>query len=155
MYKNILKVWDLKGTTSSLYMNSPYNLYKTNEDEFINKVCAICLNAMFYPENDDKMTKCVRFQCMHMFHTNCVNQLLQTTHRSCPECRDQIQKITDMNGSIELAIRNNAFDHGDISEELQARFKTSCLTIEDYPYHKIVFERWRQLKERSIRQSFK
>ncbi len=125
-------------------MDSPFQLYQLNKLEFINKVCAICLNAMFYPEHGDKMTKCVRLDCQHTFHTSCVDGLLKSNHVKCPECRNQIQKITNINGSLELAIRNDAFDHGDISEELQAKFKTSCLTIEDYPYHKKVFERWRQ-----------
>jgi hypothetical protein len=50
-----------------------------------------------------------------------------------------------VNHSLELAIRDDAFDHNNIDEELRLQFMMSALKIDDYPYHKVVFERWRNL----------
>jgi len=124
---------------------SPFNLYQTDKSEFINKVCALCLSALYYPETGDEMVKCCRLQCRHTFHTGCLEQMLSNNHVKCPECREQIGSINNVDRSLELTIRNDAFDHNNIDDELREKFKVTCLQIKDYPYHKIVFERWRKL----------
>ena len=123
---------------------SPYNLYMTNKPDFLNKVCALCLSVLFYPETSDKMVSCCRLQCRHTYHTNCANQMLTSNHNKCPECREPISSIIIVDRSIELAIRNDAFDNGNVDEALREKFKVTKLEIDDYPYHKIVFERWRK-----------
>lgn len=133
-------------------MKSPFELYQSNKHEFIHKVCAICWDAMFFPEHGETMLKCVRFDCMHTFHKNCVQELLiKTANNRCPECRGAIDKITDMNSSLELAIRSDAFDHGEVDNDLKEKFANSYLVIANYPYHKTVFERWRLIKFRDPR----
>lgn len=122
---------------------SPYNLYKLNKHEFINKVCAICLTTTFYPDTGDKMPQCSRLHCMHTFHTTCLNQLLETNHNKCPECRSGIDKIANVSASLELAIRSDAFDHGEVDPALQESFKYTHLIVGNYPYHTKVFARWR------------
>jgi hypothetical protein len=123
---------------------SPFYLYILNKKEFLNKVCAICLNALFYPEIGDKMINCLRLQCRHMFHKECINQLINANHNKCPECRIQITQIININNSLELAIRCDAFDNGDVDKTLQHHFEINCLQIQNYPYHKTVFTRWRE-----------
>lgn len=123
---------------------SPYELYKLNKNEFIHKVCAICLTTMFYPDTaGDKMPRCSRLLCMHTFHTTCLTQLLQTNHHKCPECRSGIDKIANVSASLELAIRSDAFDHGEVDPELQESFQYTHLILDNYPYHAKVFARWR------------
>jgi len=125
---------------------SPFQLFETDKDAFINTDCAICLCAMFYPENgneNDKMVSCLRLQCMHTFHTKCINQLIQN---KCPQCRATIQHKSNLDRSLELTIRKDAFDHGNIDEALRKRFMNSGLQLEDYPYHRNVFKRWRDYK---------
>ena len=124
---------------------SPFQLYKTDKSEFLKKACAICLSTLYYPETGDKMPKCCRLGCRHNFHKECVDQLLQKKHKVCPECREPIQIVINVNHSLELAIRDDAFDHNNIDEELRLQFMMSALKIDDYPYHKVVFERWRNL----------
>jgi hypothetical protein len=79
-----------------------------------------------------------------MFHVNCIEQLINTNHLSCPECRAPINtnNIKNVNKSLEMAIRDDAFDHGNIDEKLKTQFANSILLVADYPYHKLVFERW-------------
>lgn len=125
---------------------SPFQLFETDKHAFIHCECAICLCAMFYPENvneNDKMVSCLRLQCMHTFHTKCINQLLQN---KCPQCRAPIQHKSNLDRSLELTIRKDAFDHGNIDEALRHRFMNSGLQLEDYPYHRVVFKRWRDCK---------
>lgn len=122
---------------------SPFHLYKTDKTEFLNKVCAICLAALYYPETGDKMTKCCRLNCNHSFHQECANQLFLQNHKLCPECREPVRTVTNVSQSLELTIRNDAFDHNNVDEELRQQFTMSGVKVEDYPYHKIVFERWR------------
>ena len=126
---------------------SPFNLFTTNRNEFLNKTCAICLNILFFPENDlteNKMVHCCRLQCNHMFHNDCINKLLNANHLKCPECRIAIDtdKNISIDKSIEIAIRSDAFDHGNIDETFRTYFKNSSLQVADYPYHKVVFDRW-------------
>ena len=122
---------------------SPFHLYQTDKHEFLEKVCAICLSSLYYPESGDKMIKCCRLNCFHIFHQDCVNQLFLQNHKNCPECREPILSVTSMNQSLELTIRNDAFDNNNIDEDLRQQFITMALKVDDYPYHKIVFERWR------------
>ena len=124
---------------------SPFQLYKTDKSEFLKKACAICLSTLYYPETGNKMTKCCRLGCKHVFHKECVEQLFEKNHKICPECREPIRTLTNVNHSLELTIRNDAFDHNNIDDELRLHFMTSALTIDEYPYHKVVFERWRNL----------
>jgi len=122
---------------------SPFNLYKTNKPEFINKVCALCLTSLYYPETGDKMTKCCRLGCKHTFHQECLDQMFIKNHLTCPECREPVTSTTIVQKSLELAIRDDAFNHGEVDEVLRERFMRTCVEIQDYPYHKTVFERWR------------
>jgi hypothetical protein len=69
-------------------------------------------------------------------------------HFNCPECRAPIAKLQNLDKSLELAIRDDAFDNGNIDSALKNIFENTGLNIDDYPYHKIVFERWRN--ERKI-----
>jgi hypothetical protein len=69
-------------------------------------------------------------------------------HFNCPECRKPIAKLQNIDKSLELAIRDDAFDNGNIDQSLKKIFENTGLNIDDYPYHKIVFERWRN--ERKI-----
>lgn len=120
----------------------PYLLYKNNKQEFLSKKCAICLCQLFYPESGDKMVNCSKLNsCSHMYHTNCIQQI---TNNKCPECRNtfQIEEVKSIDKSLEIAIRNDAFDHNEIGEELKQIFSNECLKLKDYPYHKSVFERW-------------
>lgn len=125
---------------------SPYNLYKNNKTEFLNKQCAICLSLLFYPEESTitKMGFCSKLNCNHMFHTSCIKQVL---NKKCPECRKEFYCIIDISKSLEIAIRNDAFDHNEINEELKETFVNEGLKIRDYPYHKSVFERWHKEKD--------
>lgn len=123
---------------------SPFILYKTNRHEFLTKMCSICWCTLFFPESKSKMVHCCKLECDHMFHVNCIEQLINTNHLSCPECRAPINTINikNVNKSLEMAIRDDAFDHGNIDENLKTKFANSILLVADYPYHKLVFERW-------------
>jgi hypothetical protein len=125
---------------------SPYNLYKNNKTEFLIKQCAICLSLLFYPEesSNKKMVFCSRLNCNHMFHSSCIEQV---SNKKCPECRKEFYCIININNSLELAIRNDAFDHNEVNEELKETFVNEGLKIRDYPYHKTVFERWHKEKD--------
>ena len=127
----------------------PYILYKNNKHEFLHKQCAICLSVLFYPEesSNNKMVNCSKISCCsHMFHTSCIEKV---SNNKCPECRKpfQIDNVKNIDVSIELAIRNDAFDHNEVDEELRQTFTNESLTIRDYPYHKDVFKRWRTEKD--------
>ena len=124
---------------------TPFLLYKTNRHEFLTKTCAICWNTLFLPEaNSNKMVHCCKLECDHMFHNNCINQSINRNNLSCPECRKTIDtnKMKNMDKSLELAIRDDAFNHNEIDDVLREQFANSCLTVDDYPYHKLVFKRW-------------
>jgi hypothetical protein len=121
----------------------PFILYKNNKTEFMNKVCALCLTALYYPETGNTMTKCLRLGCTHTFHQECLDQLFVKNHVNCPECREPITSTINVEKSLELTIRNDAFDHGDVDADLLEQFKRSSMVVKDYPYHKTVFERWR------------
>ena len=129
---------------------SPFQLYKSNKQEFLQRVCSVCLCALFYPENPegDKLISCSRLNCNHMFHNDCIHKTMNHNHFNCPECRESISKITNLDKSLEIAIRDDAFDNGNIDHTLKLEFANSMLKVDDYPYHKIVFERWRN--ERKI-----
>ena len=124
---------------------SPFQLYKSNKREFLNKVCAVCLCTLFYPENpkNDNFISCSRLNCNHMFHNDCIHKTMNHNHFNCPECRTPISKITNLDKSLEIAIRDDAFDNGNVDPGLKMEFTNSQLKVADYPYHKIVFERWR------------
>ena len=127
---------------------SPFELYNSNKTEFLNKLCAVCLCTLFYPENQeiDKFINCSRLNCNHMFHNDCIHKTMNHNHFNCPECRTPIVKLINLDKSLELTIRNDAFDNGNINTELKKVFENSALYMDDYPYHKIVFERWRNEK---------
>ena len=135
---------------------TPYNLYKFNKQEFLNKVCAICLCTLYYPETHDIMVGCSQLNCKHVFHSGCIEQSMNNNsnnnsnnnNNKCPECRTVIIKKININKSLEIAIRNDAFFHNNVDESLMTQFKNNSLKIEDYNYHKIVFDRWR--KERNV-----
>ena len=121
----------------------PFMLYKENRAEFLQKKCALCLCALFYPESGDQIPNCARLQCCHTFHAECLAQIVKN---ECPECRAAIkagEKRIQIQKSLELAIRHEAYDDGHISEELREQFKNELVTLRDYPYHKIIFDKWR------------
>jgi hypothetical protein len=124
---------------------TPFQLYKSNKQEFLDKVCSVCLCTLFYPENPegDRLISCSRLNCNHMFHNVCIHKTMNHNHFNCPECRESISKITNLDKSLEIAIRYDAFDNGNIDHALHLEFANSMLKVSDYPYHKIVFERWR------------
>jgi hypothetical protein len=124
---------------------TPFQLYKSNKQEFLDKVCSVCLCTLFYPENPegDILISCSRLNCNHMFHNVCIHKTMNHNHFNCPECRESISKITNLDKSLEIAIRDDAFDNGNIDHALHLEFENSILKVDDYPYHKIVFERWR------------
>ena len=121
---------------------TPFQLYKSNKQEFLDKVCSVCLCTLFYPEGD-RLISCSRLNCNHMFHNVCIHKTMNHNHYNCPECRESISKITNLDKSLEIAIRDDAFDNGNIDHALHLEFANSMLKVDDYPYHKIVFERWR------------
>ena len=122
---------------------SPFNLYQSNKYEFIHKVCAVCLDALFFPEQGETMIPCVQYNCKHIYHANCVRGV-----NRCPECRGSTDKIiSTVNASIELAIRSDAFDNNEVNDELKCTFSQNRLVVADYPYHKSVFLRWQTLKK--------
>ena len=121
---------------------TPFQLYKSNKQEFLDKVCSVCLCTLFYPEGD-RLISCSRLNCNHMFHNVCIHKTMNHNHYNCPECRESISKITNLDKSLEIAIRYDAFDNGNIDHALHLEFANSMLKVDDYPYHKIVFERWR------------
>jgi hypothetical protein len=129
---------------------TPFQLYISNKSEFLNKVCSICLCTLFYPENPENniFVRCVRLNCNHIYHNDCIHKILNHHHLNCPDCRTPINKIINLDGSLELTIRNDAFDNGNVEPSLKKQFENEILKISDYPYHKIVFERWRN--ERKI-----
>ena len=124
----------------------PFLLYRTNRREFLTKTCSICWSTLFFPETLDnpKMVNCCKLECEHMFHINCINQSINSNHLNCPECRKSIciNKIKNLDKSLELAIRDDAFKHNDVDELLKEQFINNGLQVADYPYHKLVFERW-------------
>ena len=121
---------------------TPFQLYKSNKQEFLDKVCSVCLCTLFYPEGD-RLISFSRLNCNHMFHNVCIHKTMNHNHYNCPECRESISKITNLDKSLEIAIRDDAFDNGNIDHALHLEFANSMLKVSDYPYHKIVFERWR------------
>jgi hypothetical protein len=54
---------------------------------------------------------------------------------------------------LELAIRSDAFDHGEVDPELEESFKNTHLILANYPYHAKVFARWRS-KTKSLNLPF-
>jgi len=128
----------------------PFLLYKSNKREFLEKKCAICISALYYPEISDKIVCCSQLNCGHIFHTNCIEQSINSLHNNnrnkCPECRAVITNKKDINRSLEITIRNDAFNNNNIDEELRRQFVNTSLELHDYDYHKIVFERWRNEK---------
>ena len=129
---------------------TPFQLYKSNKQDFLTRVCSVCLCTLFYPEKteNDRFVSCARLNCNHMFHNDCIHKTMNHNHFNCPECREPISKITNLDKSLEIAIRNDAFDNGNVELTLRQEFRQSVLKVVDYPYHKIVFERWRN--ERKI-----
>ena len=122
----------------------PFWLYKENRAEFLQKKCALCLCTLFYPEIGDQMPNCTRLQCCHTFHTECLAQIVKN---ECPECRSPTKagdRQINIQKSLELAIRHEAYDDGHISEELKEQFKNESVVLRDYHYHKIIFEKWRK-----------
>ena len=70
---------------------TPFLLYRTNNEEFLNKMCGICWSTLFFPEEEDnKMVHCCKLECDHMFHINCIYQSINSNHLNCPECRKPI-----------------------------------------------------------------
>lgn len=128
---------------------SPFQLYKSNKREFLNKLCSVCLCTLFYPENPgtDKFISCSKLNCNHAFHNDCIHKTMNHNHLNCPECRTPITKIINLDKSLEISIRDDAFDNGNVEPVLKLEFANSILKIADYPYHKIVFERWRNEKK--------
>jgi hypothetical protein len=124
---------------------SPFQLYQSDKNDFLNKVCSICLCTLFYPENqeNDKFVSCSRLNCNHIFHNDCIQKTMNHNHLNCPECRTPIVKLQNLDQSLELTIRNDAFDNGNVDPSLKKIFENTGLYIDNYPYHKIVFERWR------------
>ena len=129
-------------------LQSPFQLFKSNKPEFLSKLCAVCLCTLFYPENpeNDKFISCSRLNCNHLFHNDCIHKTMNHNHFNCPECRTPITKVTNLDKCLEIAIRDDAFENGNIDAALKTQFANSNLKVEDYPYHKIVFERWRNEK---------
>ena len=121
----------------------PFILYTKNKAEFLNKVCALCLTALYYPETGNTMPKCCRLGCRHTFHRECLDQMFVKNHVNCPECREPIALTINVEKSLELTIRNDAFDHDEVDVDLLEQFKISSMVVKDYPYHKTVFERWK------------
>ena len=115
-----------------------------NRHEFLTRTCSICWSTLFFPEETNKMVHCCKLECEHMFHINCISQSINSNHLNCPECRNPIliNKIKNLNRSLELAIRDDAFNHNEVDESLREHFINSGLKVDDYPYHKLVFERW-------------
>ena len=122
---------------------SPFNLFTMYRREFLQKMCAICISTLYFPETGNKMPSCRKLQCGHTFHFDCLHQMIVNGHHTCPECRVEISQIINMDKSLEIAIRNDAFDNGDIDETLKTKFSNEHVILDDYPYHKAVFERWR------------
>ena len=124
---------------------TPFQLYKSNKQDFLTRVCSVCLCTLFYPEKteNDRFVSCARLNCNHMFHNDCIHKTMNHNHFNCPECRTPISKITNLDKSLEIAIRDDAFDNGNVDPGLKMEFTNSQLKVADYPYHKIVFERWR------------
>lgn len=123
---------------------TPFLLYKSNRREFLTRTCSICWSTLFFPEETSKMVNCCKLECEHMFHINCISQSINSNHSNCPECRNPIliNKIKNLDRSLELAIRDDAFNHNEVDESLREHFVNSGLQVADYPYHKLVFERW-------------
>ena len=63
------------------------------------------------------------------------------------EYKNRLTKI-NMDKSLEVTIRNDAFDNGDVDETLTKQFSNQPLVVDDYPYHKAVFERWRDCSKK-------
>ena len=133
-------------------LQSPFQLFKSNKPEFLSKLCAVCLCTLFYPESqgNDKFISCSRINCNHIFHNDCIHKTMNHNHFNCPECRTPIAKLQNIDKSLELAIRDDAFDNGNIGTALKQIFENTGLNIDDYPYHKIVFERWRNERKYKI-----
>lgn len=129
---------------------SPFILYKNNKSEFINKMCALCLTTLYYPETGNKMPKCCRVECRHSFHQECLEQMLERKHSKCPECREPVTQIINVDKSLELAIRDDAFNHGEVDETLKKKFCNEQVILYDYSYHKTVFERWRSYRKKIL-----
>jgi len=60
-------------------------LYNENKDT--TNECSICYESV-------EKLKCVSFECEHEYCINCVEQMLNKKHNTCPYCRKQIKKIS-------------------------------------------------------------
>ena len=127
-------------------MQSPYNLFISNKSEFLEKLCSLCISPLYYPEVGDKMPNCCKLGCGHIFHTECINLMCKKDHQKCPECREPVSKIVNIDKSLELAIRHEAFENRLIDETLIEQFSRESIVVRDYPYHKLVFEFWKNYK---------
>ena len=114
-------------------MHAPYILYTTNKHEFLQKVCSLCLSALFYPEIGDKMVSCCRLQCRHTFHEKCMEKMIAYKHNKCPECREPIISRLNVDKSLELAIRDDAFDNNAFEDIIDnKRIETESDSIIDF-----------------------
>jgi hypothetical protein len=129
----------------------PFLLYQTNKKDFLDKQCAICLSALYYPEVNNNFIRCSKLNCGHIFHNDCINQSINSlqyiNNNKCPECRSIITQKIDISRSLELTIRADAFNNNNIDEELRQQFVNTSFKLNSYSYHKIVFERWRKEKD--------
>jgi acetyl-CoA carboxylase beta subunit len=134
----------------------PFILYTRNKREFLDKKCAICISTLYYPEINDKFVCCSQLNCGHIYHSHCIEESINylqhnnNNNNKCPECRAIITNKKDISKSIEVAIRNDAFTHNNVDENLMQQFSNNPLQLLDYSYHKIVFERWRNEKNLNV-----
>ena len=128
----------------------PFVLFKTDKHAFLQKKCALCITTLYYPESGNKMPNCRKLACGHTFHFDCLNQMIVNGHHKCPECRKPVTKLINIDKSLEIAIRNDAFDNDNIDKTLKKQFTNEQIIVDDYPYHKAVFERWRDYHKKII-----
>ena len=68
------------------------------------KKCALCISALYYPEAGNKMPSCRKLECGHAFHFDCLHQMIVSGHHKCPECREPVTKIINMDKSHTILV---------------------------------------------------
>jgi|UniRef100_A0A6C0D995 hypothetical protein len=83
---------------SNSLKNYEFELEKCQENTSIE--CSICYNTV-------QKINCGSFKCKHEYCIDCIEQLVNKKHTSCPYCREEIKNITCYNEEYYNKLTNN------------------------------------------------